>query len=281
MSATSLDRLTCASSADLSEIDRVFSAEGVVVLKNTLPDHIVRSAREFLNEALSELERLFARSGIPTSSVSETGAAIADLLKTNNGTLEPADRHVLLGHFPLETRLDPILQDIPKHMSTLPQFQHLVGSEELFVHMPPTARFVMPGNLEAAVPPHQDVSYNKHLGPFRVMWVPLTEIDRKCGGMAVYPKSHQQGEVFDGPNVASTDGWLDAVDPDGFERLELVPLSPGDVVIMTERTIHESMANISDRIRLSVDFRVFGAHSHSDKHYLDLQTGDIVAPSGN
>ena len=47
-----------------------------------------------------------------------------------------------------------------------------------------------------AVPAHQDVTYNKHLGTFCIVWVPLVEIDRSCGGMAVFPRTQGLGELF-------------------------------------------------------------------------------------
>jgi len=39
------------------------------------------------------------------------------------------------------------------------------------------------------------------------------------------------------------------------------------------------MPNSSDRMRLSCDFRFFGEQSHSTKHYLDIATNTVVAPT--
>ena len=57
------------------------------------------------------------------------------------------------------------------------------------MHMPPTARFILPGNSAAAVPPHQDVSYNHHLTDFITAWVPFHPIDEESGGVAVFSGS--------------------------------------------------------------------------------------------
>jgi hypothetical protein len=48
---------------------------------------------------------------------------------------------------------------------------------------------------------------------------------------------------------------------------------------MGKRTMHESMPNSSDRMRLSCDFRFFGEQSHSTKHYLDIAANTVVAPT--
>ena len=59
----------------------------------------------------------------------------------------------------------------------------------------------------------------------------------------------------------------------------LAPLDPGDLVVMSKRTLHESMPNLSDRLRLSCDFRFFGEQSRSTKHYLDISADKVVAPA--
>jgi hypothetical protein len=143
---------------------------------------------------------------------------------------------VLLGHFPLPVRLDEALWQIPLKLAEQPFLYDLLGAGRLFVHMPPTARFLLPGNATAAVPAHQDVSYNKHLGAFCVVWVPLVAIDAACGGMAVYPRTQGRGELFAGDKVAPADGWIPGIDVAGLARVALCPLAPGDVVVMGNET---------------------------------------------
>jgi ectoine hydroxylase-related dioxygenase (phytanoyl-CoA dioxygenase family) len=188
------------------------------------------------------------------------------------------DRQVLRGHFPLSVRLGEALWRVPLHLADQPFLYDFLATRRLFMHMPPTARFVLAGNVEAAVPPHQDITYNKHLGSFCVVWVPLVEIDRSCGGMAVFPRTQGLGELFAGEPVAPADGWIPAIDTSKMERVELQPLTPGDVVVMGNETVHESMPNRSGRTRLSIDFRFFGENSRSSKHYLDLAQRRVVAP---
>jgi hypothetical protein len=255
----------------------IFAAEGVVVLKQVLPPAVCRATRDYLAAALAATAGLFARYGIALDAP-DCGEQVERLLES--GASVPAeDRHVLLGHFPLPVRLGEALWQVPASLADQPLLYDLLGATKLFVHMPPTARFVLPRNVKAAVPAHQDISYNKHLGPFCVVWVPLVAIDAACGGMAVFPRTQGRGELFAGATVAPADGWIPGIDTATLERVELHPLSPGDVVVMSSETVHESMPNRSARTRLSVDFRFFGDNSHSSKHYLDLAQRRVIAPA--
>jgi Phytanoyl-CoA dioxygenase (PhyH) len=274
LSSAPLDRLLTGAPAP-ARAKQIFAAEGVVVLKRVLPPAVCRATHEYLSAALDATAGLFARYGIALDAP-DCGGQVERLLETARVPAE--DRHVLLGHFPLAVRLGEALWQIPLSLGEQPFLYDLLGAAKLNVHMPPTARFVLPGNLKAAVPAHQDVSYNKHLGPFCVVWVPLVEIDAACGGMAVYPRTQGRGELFAGETVAPTDGWIPGIDVERLERVELHPLAPGDVVVMGNETVHESMPNRSARTRLSIDFRFFGDNSHSSKHYLDLAQRRVIAP---
>jgi len=273
----SMAAFTIAADTPLIDARQIFADEGVLVIKQALPAAVCRETHDYLTTALSDMAALFARHRI-AADAPDAGAQVARLLE-QPAAVPPEDRHVLLGHFPLPVRLSEALWRIPLALAAQPLLYALLGATKLFVHMPPTARFVLAGNVKAAVPAHQDVTYNKHLGPFCVVWVPLVEIDRACGGMAVYPRTQGRGELFCGDAVAPADGWIPGVTVAGLDRVELYPLAPGDVVVMGNETVHESMPNVSARMRLSVDFRFFGDNSRSSKHYLDLAERRVVAPA--
>jgi Phytanoyl-CoA dioxygenase (PhyH) len=275
--AAAMAEFTVAAHEAPARARQIFRGEGVIVIKQAVPTAVCRATHDYLSIALGETAGLFARYGIAIDAP-DSGAQVARLLD-DPATVPAEDRHVLLGHFPLPVRLDQALWQIPLALAAQPLLRTLLGATKLFVHMPPTARFVLPGNVNAAVPAHQDVTYNKHLGPFCVVWVPLVEIDRACGGMAVYPRTQGRGELFAGNTVAPADGWIPGVEVAGLERVALYPLAPGDVVVMGNETVHESMANLSSRTRLSVDFRFFGENSRSSKHYLDLSERRVIAPA--
>lgn len=265
-------------SGPVAQAGRIFREEGLVCVSGALPQSVIRPVSDFLAAALDQISQLFAKYAIALHGP-DAGTRVERLLDGGVANVPPQDKHVLLGHFPLAVRLDETLWRIPFALADQAFLYEFLGAKSLFVHMPPAARFVLPGNVKAAVPAHQDITYNKHLGPFCVVWVPLVEIDRSCGGMAVFPRTQGRGELFHGETVAPSDGWIPPIDTSKLERVELQPLAPGDVVVMGNETVHESMPNRSQRIRLSVDFRFFGDNSRSSKHYLDLTQRRVVAPT--
>ena len=152
------------------------------------------------------------------------------------------------------------------------------GGRPIFMHMPPTARFILPNNFGAAVPPHQDITYNQHLADFYTVWVPLVEIDDVCGGMAVFEGSQDEPELLDD---SKSEQWLAAVSTTGFRKRACRPMSPGDLIIFNKQLIHISQPNVSTRTRLSIDMRFFPDTVVSRKHALDMQHWRVLAPGEN
>jgi len=266
--------------ADTARGLEIFRREGVVVARGLLPAALVERTAAFLRTELDRLDGLFRRYGIARDDAAAP-AQLAALMERPASEVPDKDRHVFLGHFPLEVRLADTLRDIPRFVNGHPLLFELLATERLFSHMPPTARFVIPHCSLARVPPHQDISYNRHMGDFCVMWVPLVPIDRACCSMAIYPRTQQLGELLADAGPTSTSQWLPPIDGDAYgqaARIILEPLEPGDAVLFGPRTVHESMPNVSDRVRLSCDFRFFGEQGRSDKHFLDLARDTVVAP---
>jgi ectoine hydroxylase-related dioxygenase (phytanoyl-CoA dioxygenase family) len=207
---------------------------------------------------------------------------VTALVDRQSNVIPEKHMHIFQGHYPLEVRLSETLREFPRFANNHPLLFELLGTKRLFAHMPPTARYVLPRCSLAAVPPHQDISYNRHMDDFCVVWVPLVPIDERCGGMAAYRRTNHVGEVLTGEVLPGANGWLRPIksaDLERAERVVLTPLEVGDAVILGHRTIHESMPNRSNRVRLSCDFRFFGERSHSTKHYLDLASDTVVAPA--
>ena len=116
-----------------------------------------------------------------------------------------------------------------------------------------------PANVGA----HQDgaVKLGYRARIFYTCWLPLMEITDSLGGLALVPGSHRQGLLALGGTVASSHKDPGNQGASGV-RLEVPENSwastqyqPGDVVFFTRQTIHRGLPNLSDRIRLSCDFR--------------------------
>ena len=259
---------------------QVFQREGILIARNLLPADVVRTIADFLRDAVAEIDKTVRRYGFSLQDA-DASERLTALMDDPVAEISAQDRHMFLGHFPLEVRLAEPLRAIPRFLNTHPLLFDLLSTRRLYAHMPPTARYVLPRCSLARVPLHQDISYNRHMGDFCVVWVPLVPIDLACGGMAAYVRTHRAPEMV-AEDKAAADGWLAPIDSalaDGAQRIVLAPLEPGDVVVMGRRTMHESMPNSSNRMRLSCDFRFFGERSHSAKHYFDIAANTVVAPA--
>jgi ectoine hydroxylase-related dioxygenase (phytanoyl-CoA dioxygenase family) len=272
-----MDTFTFDKSASAADVAAAHAEHGVVVVRNCLPAATVATVQAYLTAELERVRTAFARLGI-TGPLEASGPQVTALL-ADGSNVANEDKHLLLGHFPLAVRLSETLRLIPSALGQLGFLQSMLGSRELFVHMPINARYILPRQTIAAVPTHQDVSYNTHMRGFCVAWVPFTEIDEDCSGMAVYPGSHRLGALAPPPTAQSSPGWLPKIEAQLGAPVPLLPLSPGDVAVFSELTVHESMANRSSRIRLNAEVRFFGDRAHTTKHYFDLQTGAVINPA--
>lgn len=252
-----------------------FHANGYQIVEGILPENPISGIRSLLESELEEVLLRLSYHGIK-GSLSDIVAAIDQCVsETPAAEMEFEFSTLLSGHFPLHVRLSEVLWSVP----LLDRIQELaraaLGSRRIYLHMPPVARFVFPKNSHAAVPAHQDFSYNEHLSDFITMWMPLVPIDDDCGGVAVYEQTKDTEIKL---HNAVRELWLPAIETRGLKRVPCSPMNPGDVLIFGSRVIHESVANVSNRIRLSVEYRFFGEGTASTKHFLDLQTGRVVDP---
>jgi ectoine hydroxylase-related dioxygenase (phytanoyl-CoA dioxygenase family) len=251
-----------------------FHQHGYQVLPGLLDANAVAGVGDFLKRAMDDSFALLAAHGIELDR-DGPAAQIDQLLTTRRAELSADAHSVLVGHFPLKVRLARELWAIPAQARLQAAIRAALGEDRLFMHMPPTARFVLPGNAHAGVPAHQDVSYNTHVDNFVVAWVPFVPIDPQCGGVTVFEGS-QKAEIVP---VELKGSWLEGVDTAGYKPHHCQPMGPGDVLLISKSIIHGSTANMSDRTRFSVDFRFFGGSVTSRKHCLDLETMTVLDPA--
>lgn len=246
---------TVRTSAQLSR--EAFLATGYRVCPQILDRDVLRTVRTFLEERIA------------------SEMATADGLEGAGQPDVKAARDTRSGHFSLQTRLDPRLRAIPGMPALRAALRDALGSEDLYLHLPPAARFILPGNNAAGVPAHQDLGYNRHMSDFVTAWVPLVDIDDECGGVVVYEGSSSPCEIA---TAADPQGyWLKGLSTEGYTPVHC-KLKVGDVLLMSKWIIHASMPNRSSRTRLSIDFRFFGGEDSSSKHYLNMQSGKVIEP---
>lgn len=251
-----------------------FQRNGYLVVRNVLDKDILAEVRQFLEsriarEVASACEEIGCRN--PADLVSHIGK----LADSSGDGLSKATRDTLSGHFSLETRLAPDLWRVPRSPILRQLLIEVLGAESLYMHMPPTARFVLPGNVYAGVPAHQDVSYNHHMSDFITLWVPFVDIDAECGGVRVFKDSNVAKEMLG--NAEKEKFWLKSLSSDGYKS-EPCEMQVGDVLLLNKWVLHESMPNVSNRTRISTDFRFFSESARSTKHFLDMQSWEVVEP---
>ncbi|MCY3957658.1 MAG: phytanoyl-CoA dioxygenase family protein [Chloroflexi bacterium] len=83
------------------------------------------------------------------------------------------------------------------------------------------------------------------------VWISLSEATIENGCLRVIPGSHRDALRIHcaPPHVAIPDVLLEV------DRITPVPTQPGDVILMTRYTCHDSLPNLSDRCRWSLDLR--------------------------
>lgn len=178
------------------------------------------------------------------------------------GMIDPADAHARytgadLTDFPF--RLDAIVER--KAYRTLTENQEINAFFRRLFGVEP---FWVPFTEYRATPPAQDLNrsrfdfihedgiYNDGL-PFLICWIPLSEIDDDVGGLALAEGLHT------GPVLHEKDGAQilpireSAIPPGAWRR---TTYRAGDVLLMSLRTPHSGLANLSDRFRLSLDTRI-------------------------
>lgn len=187
--------------------------------------------------------------------------------------IPPDFRNFLVGQFDLETRLDPIVQELLSTPALMDRLKDFCRTDEYFVHYPPMIRFKVPEAKESLVPVHQDTAYNQHLSDFMTAWLPLTDIDDDCGGIIVYEGSQFADEV---PHQASG-AWANrsSVDLSDYSPTH-VHMKAGDLLLFPKNLFHESAPHRSERIRYSIDFRIFPRPEDTTKSYYDPQARTIV-----
>jgi hypothetical protein len=110
--------------------------------------------------------------------------------------------------------------------------------------------------LSTRVPWHQDngvIMPDADDATILTVWYPLSEATIKNGCLRVMPRSHRAGIMQHCP----TDDGIGI--PDQLvteEKAVPLPMKPGSVLLMTQRTMHGSLDNTSeDDVRISMDLR--------------------------
>ncbi len=147
-----------------------------------------------------------------------------------------------------------VLHAVPHDPSVRRCVTPLLG-DTAFPHPLSIARLIFPDNDEWATPPHQDYLNNQGTTDLYACWMPLGDCPTELGSLSILRGSHHLGIA---PLEASLGaGHRRAKLDERFDGLEWVGgnFRFGDAVVFHSLTVHRSLPNRSDRLRLSVDYR--------------------------
>ncbi len=136
----------------------------------------------------------------------------------------------------------------------------IVGEDCIVVHPRKVIRFAHPHALDpsSTTQAHQDYTYVQGGADGITCWIPLGDVPRSRGGLAVLVGSSRQGVRPIGPTRhrrGSGPTLARAEDEGGWASTDY---QAGDVLVMHGFTVHRALPNRSDRTRLSLDLRYRG-----------------------
>ncbi|HET6486211.1 MAG TPA: phytanoyl-CoA dioxygenase family protein [Spirochaetia bacterium] len=235
----------------------------------------LRNSQDALSDA-EELRRRLRRDGY----IFLRGLlAREDVVELRRALLEVCQRHGWLsaGSQLLDARVSrpptqegsaefmPVYVEIQK-MEAFHRFAHQAAlidpiarllDEPVFVHPMKIARISFPNNVQQTTPSHQDYVHIQGSFETYTSWIPLGDVPRSLGGLAILAGSHKLGILQ--PRAAYGAGGL-GLDVDSLGLpWHGTDYRAGDVLLFPSTAIHKALPNLSqDRLRLSVDYRYTG-----------------------
>jgi len=222
---------------DFAVLDSTFREDGYLFFRQVLDlGKILEVKRDFL--------RVLQQQGIVTPGTSEAIWTGAGLNAIDDNALYGLGSYVEL----IESK-------------GMRQLMERVFGQPIFMFQGTNIRYSLPHNRLHVTPPHQDHFFIRGNSEFRTLWVPLMEIGRDVGGLAVALGSHKRGlwEHREQENVYPYQMKGRKQSGVALENIGELWLTtdyrPGDVLVFHSLMLHWALPNCSDRVRLSLDAR--------------------------
>ncbi|WP_019545214.1 phytanoyl-CoA dioxygenase family protein [Streptomyces sulphureus] len=155
----------------------------------------------------------------------------------------------------------------------------LLEDEEVLPRPAKLARLMFPqqGGV-GATPPHQDYPHEQATADSYTTWIPMGDVDRALGGVALRPGSHRQG-VLEHGFVPGIGGLGVKESATGSPHWLGTEYRMGDVLVFHSLTLHGALPNRSgERLRISADFRYQRAADPMTPHMLKPSGGQLDWP---
>ena len=231
------------------------------------PFHEVRIDRDDpdgIRRSFEENGYLLFKGALNPETVLRARSDIAGVLQQQGymqkGSAEP---RATLGASAVEVDFGPLYRlASPWELMASPELQEAVDisfGEKVRVGRSIGFRYSMPTDAPYLTPPHQDHFYIRETDEFRMIWVPLMDMEIANGGLAIAAGSHKHGlqehVEFDGVYSYFFKGRTQkGVRPEDIHgawtssRFEL-----GDLLMFHCCAVHRSLPNVSGLIRLSLN----------------------------
>lgn len=229
---------------------KFFDNEGYLVAAGVIPRNYIHSLQDELDQVIDAKAREYKESGEITELYEDLGFLYraSKLHGQCPKILGPVDGGTHAGKAMFALITCPELLDA---------VEQLVGPE-IVASSVYRIRPKLPDRPEGIVPWHQDSGYFHTMGDDHLIvtaWIPLMHATVEAGCMEVMPRSHLHGvrrhywAVNPAPPLT--------VHPEDVPDWDPVPAPAdiGDVVLLTNKTMHRSTANLSGKIRWAADLR--------------------------
>jgi ectoine hydroxylase-related dioxygenase (phytanoyl-CoA dioxygenase family) len=137
--------------------------------------------------------------------------------------------------------------------STLLSLAGGVLDEPVFCHPMHIFRITPPASRATSTPAHQDYRLIQGSADTLTTWIPLADTPATAGGLRVLAGSHRLGVLPVREHAGPGGQALDVADDD--PRWRSTTFTAGDVLMFSSLTAHAAVPNVSDRFRMSADFR--------------------------
>ena len=222
---------------DFEKLSTLYHEEGYLFFRNVLDESAVVKARQ-------EFVRVLQRQGVAKVDESEAVWTGAGLDQIDDDALYALDGYQEL--------LD---------LESTRGFVEGIFAEPVFMYRNVDIRFALPNDEKHLTPSHQDHFFIRQTERFRTVWIPLMNIERKVGGLAVAARSHHGG-LLEHVEHETAYSYIFRGRKQRGVPLERIPQTwltadyrPGDLLVFHSLMIHRALPNTSDRIRLSLDTR--------------------------
>lgn len=226
-----------------------YDRDGFLVLRHVVPPGVIADLRDVFAATVDRLAAQWHAEGF-----------VADPCESLPfDTRFAALREQLPARFPTSWRkalVSPTVYALWQRPELLGPMRSLLG-DELYAHGVWNGRPREPNNPIQKVLWHQDAHYYRDWDPadgkLVSVWVPLVPVDEQSACLAMAVGSHGKGrfERLRGANRLFT---VPDRDLEGYEQ-RAIAMDPGDVLMFTDTTLHQSLDNTSDHVRWSIDIR--------------------------